>query len=90
MVIVFRAPEMEAGESQDDLALVRTILKLDAGAESYRILLGNFATSADVIALQARSILAILLEMSADIEVPPENIESGSTLALAGRDPDCS
>jgi hypothetical protein len=85
-VIVFRVPDREAGEFQDDLALVRTILKLDAGAESYRIVFGNFAPSADVIALQTRSILAVLLEMSADIEVPPEHVANGNTLAFARGD----
>ena len=84
--IVFAVPASEAGAHQDDLALVRTILKLDTGQESYRILFGNFAPSADVIALQTRSILAILLEMSADIEVPPEHIESGNTIAFARGD----
>lgn len=84
--IVFAVPESEAGALQDDLALVRTILKLDTGQESYRILFGNYAPSTDVIALQTRSILAILLEMSADIEVPPDHIESGNTIAFARGD----
>jgi hypothetical protein len=71
--VIFVYREMQF--SDDILAKkerVGEILKLDPGHEEYRVRYAPFAESGDVLAMQTRSVLQMLVAMSGFVEVPRE------------------
>ena len=60
-----------------DRALVRKILGLKPDATEYRIVYGQASDRDDTIAIQTRSGMQILLELSATVSVPEEHTHDG-------------
>lgn len=68
-----------------DIAFVRQALGLDPGARELRLLFGSLRQRDDEIALLTRSIMEILVELAAGVEVPPQHVEEGRVRAVAAR-----
>ena len=68
-------------EIQDEVQIIRDTLKIRPGASEYQLTLGTIARADNEIAVQSRSMLDILIELSTVIEVPPEDIEQHRTFA---------
>jgi hypothetical protein len=75
MRLLMRAGEGGAGDR--DAAEVRRLLKLDPTRSSYRIRAGLVQTSPDEIAINARSLLAVMFFLSQSVEVPPADERAG-------------
>jgi hypothetical protein len=61
----------------------RDALRLDPERNDYRLVYGSLPSGPDEIAVQTRSMLQVMLEIAAIIEVPPEDISSGRATAGA-------
>ena len=62
---------------QADRDLVRTLLGLSQDKSEFRIVFGPWTGHDDVIAMQTRSGMGILLELSAFIDVPADHVRDG-------------
>lgn len=62
-----------------DQQLVRKLLGLRPDLREFRVIDGMVADQDDVVALQMRSAFQILVELGADIEVPPEHVAEQRT-----------
>jgi hypothetical protein len=69
----------ESPETAADVKLVRELLKLPAGPPPYLIAYGNSALGSRDISIVTRSVLAILSDLGAEIEVPVADVTSGTT-----------
>jgi hypothetical protein len=72
LVMVFRKPKAE--ELEKDSREVRRILGLREEGNEFRIVHGSAPSADDEIALLTRSIIEILSDISASVEVPPEHV----------------
>ncbi|MGZ8159720.1 MAG: hypothetical protein ACXWT1_07865 [Methylobacter sp.] len=61
-------------EIQADRDLVRKLLGVRPNLQDFKVIYGGVSDKDDVVAVQTRSGLQILAELSANIEVPPEHI----------------
>jgi hypothetical protein len=68
-------------ESRAAAARVRQLLGMTSGETEAEVVYGRLASSPDQIAVLTRSITAILAQVSAEIEVPPEDIAAGRTIS---------
>ena len=59
------------------------LLGLSPGTSEFRVIYGNAPTREGEIALLTRSVMDIILELSAQIEVPPEQAAEGRTYATS-------
>jgi hypothetical protein len=74
-LLVFRSNQ---GVSTDSLSLdVRTTLGLDPKTNDFRVVYGSVPRDDKEIAILTRSILEVLIDFSADIEVPAAHVEEG-------------
>jgi hypothetical protein len=74
-------------ETLADIKELRELLHLDPQATEFKIALGATASSDREVALQTRSLLHIMMTMSAQAEIPPEDIAQGrATPGLEGTD----
>ena len=84
LIMVFRKKDQQAEISGRE---IRQVLGLrDTGGE-FRVVYGSAAAADDEIALLTRSILEILVDISASVEVPPEHVAErrvGPTMAVEG------
>ena len=62
---------------QADREVVRTLLGLSPEKSEFRVVFGPWTGHDDVIALQTRSGMGILLELSAFIDVPADHVRDG-------------
>lgn len=62
---------------QVDRDLVRTLLGLSPEKSEFRVVFGPWTGHDDVIAMQTRSGMGILLELSAFIDVPADHVRDG-------------
>lgn len=75
---------------EQDSHLVRTILGLKADARELNLTFGAIARSDQELAVLTRSMLEILLELGAQVEVPMADIAQGSTFPGPSSRPDRS
>ncbi|HEY1610361.1 MAG TPA: hypothetical protein VGG24_13930 [Paraburkholderia sp.] len=68
-------------ESQADIARVRQLLHLKPGSSQYEIGYGTTAGASNTVPIVTRSILGILSNLGAQIQVPEADIKSGATPA---------
>ncbi|WP_087647651.1 hypothetical protein [Caballeronia choica] len=71
-------------ETAEDLASVRRLLKLSPKTKTYEIVYGQSAQRGDHIPMVTRSVLGILTDLGAQVDVPSELIGSGSTKPTIG------
>lgn len=74
----------ETRQTTDDLKLVRRLLNLSPKTKTYEIIYGQSALSGDRIPMVTRSVLGILTELGAQIDVPEAYVTSGSTKPTIG------
>ena len=70
-----------------DRALVRKILRLDPDKTEYRVVYGQASDRDDTIAIQTRSGMQILLELSANVSVPEEHAHDGRAFPVLSAPP---
>jgi len=76
-VVFFGRSPTEA--TMSDLARVREILGLDAQSREFRLVFGSMASSGTEMAVLSRSMMQLLVELSACIDVPEEHLAGGMT-----------
>jgi len=69
----------ESPQTNSDVKRVRELLKLPEGPAPYLIAYGNSASGKRDISIVTRSVLAILSDLGAEIEVPAADVTSGTT-----------
>jgi hypothetical protein len=76
----------ESPQTAADLARVRKLLRLASNTRTYEIVYGPSSTSqkGDRIPMVTRSVLGILSDLGAQVQVPVERISDGSTKATVG------
>jgi hypothetical protein len=78
----------ESPQTGADLARVRQLLHLSSATRTYEIVYGPSSASAstkgDRIPMVTRSVLGILSDLGAQVQVPPERIADGSTKPTVG------
>jgi hypothetical protein len=79
LVMFFRKPS--AVEHDDTIDEVKRVLGLQDETNQFHIIYGNTPGSANEIALLTRSILEILTDISAFVEVPPEHVAENRVIA---------
>ena len=74
-IVMIRGESSE--EVRGDRARVAEILGLEPGLEEYRLVFGRQASARNEIAMLTRSIIEMLVDLAAWIDVPPEHVASG-------------
>jgi hypothetical protein len=67
-----------------DLARVRQLLNLSPNTRTYQIVYGPSSQEGDRIPMVTRSVLGIMTDLGAQVQVPQEQIDSGSTKPTVG------
>ncbi len=81
VAIVFRSQNIDPDLARE-LDDVRKILHLDPKAGEFRVVFGADSSSPNEIAIQSRSVIRILSEMSTFVDVPPEDLASGNAPSI--------
>jgi hypothetical protein len=68
-------------QTTEDLLLLRETLKLDPAVTEYTLSYGLVPDEANEIAVLTQSILDSMLDLARQVDVPPEHVEEGRTLA---------
>jgi hypothetical protein len=71
-----------------ELADVRKALRLDPDRREFQVVFGATAASPNEIAIQSRSVMRILSELSTYVEVPPEHLADGIAPDIGGQGPE--
>ena len=79
MVMVFRPPNNEVAAG--NLKKVMELLDLDAEVREFRVVHGGFALNNKEIAILSRSLLQVMVEYAAYIDVPESDISEGRVYA---------
>ena len=74
-IVMIRGDSSE--EARRDRARIAEILGLELGLEEYRLVFGRQASARNEIAMLTRSIIEMLVDLAAWIDVPPEHVASG-------------
>ena len=76
----------ESSQTAADLAQVRKLLRLSSNTRTYELVYGPSSTSrkGDKIPMVTRSVLGILTDLGAQVQVPVERIADGSTKPTVG------
>ena len=74
----------ENEETSKDLMLVRRLLKLSPKTKTYEVVYGQSALRGERIPMVTRSVLGILTDLGAQVDVPQELVEHGSTKPTIG------
>jgi hypothetical protein len=74
-----KPPEVAA-----DLARVRALLHLSANTRTYEVVYGPSAQRGDRIPMVTRSVLGILTDLGAQVQVPDADVSSGATKPTVG------
>lgn len=80
-------PSGESSQTAQDLAAVRRLLRLSNKTKTYQVIYGQTLDRPDTIPMVTRSVLSILSNLGAQIEVPDADVKSGATIptvALVG------
>jgi len=80
-VLVFRAPDATEA-AMANAKEVRKLLHLNPDATEFRITFGGIPQNDKELAMLTRSMLEILAEASAGVEVPPTDLDEGRALRL--------
>ena len=83
-------PGKRSPEAQRDSEFVRQTLNLPPDATELALTFGALPRGPTEIAVLSRSMIEILLEIAAGIEVPAEKVADGSTIATASPGPEAS
>src|SRR5262249_45779538 len=75
-------------ELAKELAEVRKVLRIDPERSDFRIVFGAIATNPNEIAILSRSVLQILMDLAAFVEVPAEHQASGIAPPIGEPDTD--
>lgn len=67
------------GDVEEDQRAVREILGLQQGAAEYRVVFGSATRNENEIAMITRSMLEVLFDLAASIEVPQAHVQEGRT-----------
>jgi len=78
-VVFVIADESRRDEFREQADTVRKILRLKQGVQKYTVVAGKLPASDGEIALATRSMLEIMLEMAAVIDVPQQHVTEGRT-----------
>ncbi|WP_322104504.1 hypothetical protein [Paraburkholderia sp. J41] len=78
------ANSAQPGAVSADLALVRQLLHLSGNTRTYQVVYGPSAQGGDRIPMVTRSVLGILTNIGAQVQVPPEQVASGATKPTVG------
>ena len=73
-------PNARTPEQNEDIRLIRSILGLPEGQQEFSLAFGLLPQHPNEVAILSRSMLEILLELSADIDAPQVHIQEGSTI----------
>lgn len=79
-VIFVISDEARKEEFRENAGAVREILGLKPGVKKYTVVEGKIPGNDEEIALATRSMLEIMLEIAAAIEVPPQHVKEGRTM----------
>jgi len=74
-IVMIRGDSSE--ETRRDRARIAEILGLESELEEYRLVSGRQASARNEIAMLTRSIIEMLVDLAAWIDVPPEHVASG-------------
>ena len=74
----------ENAETSKDLMLVRRLLKLSPKTKTYEVVYGQSAQRGERIPMVTRSVLGILTDLGAQVDVPEELVAHGSTKPTIG------
>ncbi len=74
----------ENEETSKDLMLVRRLLKLSPKTKTYEVVYGQSALRGERFPMVTRSVLGILTDLGAQVDVPKELVEHGSTKPTIG------
>ncbi|WP_438392508.1 hypothetical protein [Caballeronia sp. DA-9] len=74
----------ENAETSKDLMLVRNLLKLSPKTKTYEVVYGQSAQRGERIPMVTRSVLGILTDLGAQVDVPEELVAHGSTKPTIG------
>jgi hypothetical protein len=66
-----------------DIEFLKDTLKVQAENGQLKLVYGALPTSPDELAVLSRSMLEIMIDLSSDIEVPPEHVAAGRTYGTA-------
>ncbi len=75
------ARDKTSESAAQDQQIVREILNLKPGVDEYRVVFGSARRNEDEIAMITRTMLEMLFDLSATIEVPQADVQDGRTLA---------
>lgn len=75
LLLVLGNPKTQAFE--EDIRKVRQILGLKEGVDQYSVVYGSATVGDEEIALLTRSLLEVLTDIAASVEVPPEDVAEG-------------
>lgn len=77
-------------EIAQDQRVVREILGLKQDVSDFRVVFGSAPAGEDEVAMITRSMLEILIDISASVDVPPSHVQEGRTHRYQGiRDRRC-
>jgi hypothetical protein len=82
--VLFIRSETMSAEMQAEAEAVRQLLGLERDRADYRLTYGSLAASPDEMAVRTRSMLQVMLEIAATIDVPPEHVSEGRATAGLG------
>lgn len=74
----------ESAQTRADLQLVRRLLHLSEKTHTYPVVYGQSASNTDQIPMVTRSVLGILGDLGAQVNVPDQDIVSGATKPTIG------
>ncbi|WP_109480810.1 hypothetical protein [Paraburkholderia sp. C35] len=80
-LILGTATTTDAAKATPDLIRVRKLLHLKGNAGNFEIVYGQSSRGGDQIAILTRSVLGILTDLGAQVQVPDDTISNGATKA---------
>jgi hypothetical protein len=83
-LVMGAATSGESPQTAADLARVRQLLHLSSSTRTYGIVYGPSSQKGDRIPMVTRSVLGILTDLGAQVQVPVERISDGSTKPTVG------
>ena len=69
--------ENPSGVGREEIAELKRLLRIAETSQTYRLIYGKLAANPGEIALLTRSIMAILSDLSGDVDIPEEDVEAG-------------
>jgi hypothetical protein len=79
LVVSLKQAADASPSASTDIKRLRTLLHLAPDSNEFKVVSASSGPDSHSIAVQPRSLLAILTDLSAEIDIPAEDIESGAT-----------